>query len=426
MSKYEDLYDRIKSEIINGEIMAGAKLPSVRKAAALYSVSRTTVQNAYFALAADGFIFSEPQSGYYVSRRSVKMTEEKGTGGKSRVLYDFKSGGADKDSFEFGVWRKYMKNALRDQDRLLTYSEPQGEAQLREVLAEYIREKRNVVASAGRIIIGAGVQSLLGVLCSLIEKKGTVSFPDRSFVQGAFLFSDYGFRVDYRNKNADIIYVSPSHMNKRGDVMPNKRRMELVEHSAANHKLIIEDDYESDFQYSVSPAPSLHALAGGGNVVYMGSFSTLLLPSIRISFMVLTPELAEKYRKNIFKYNQTAAKTEQIALCQYIQDGRLKAQIRKTRRFYTSKARIFAHMLEERLPDAKIEISENALQIILTAPFSQEPEIFEKNGIAVAVEKCENETLTAILNTGPVPQKKFEEAADAIAGVLKNNSSLKS
>ena len=105
MSKYEDLYDRIKSEIINGEIKAGAKLPSVRKAATLYSVSRTTVQNAYFALAADGFIFSEPQSGYYVSRRGVKTTEEKGTGGKSRMLYDFKSGGRTKTALnsEYGA-----------------------------------------------------------------------------------------------------------------------------------------------------------------------------------------------------------------------------------------------------------------------------------------------------------------------------------
>ncbi len=419
MSKYEELYKRIKEEIISGQIKPGAKLPSVRKAAVLYAVSRTTVQNAYFALAADGFIYSEPQSGYYVSRRTAERIEDKKAGAKGRVIYDFKSGSADKNSFEFDVWRRYMKNALRDQESLLTYGEPQGEERLREVLAEYIREKRNVVSSAGRIVIGAGVQSLLSVLCSLTDKKGTVSFPDRSFVQGASLFGDYGFTVGYRNKNADIIYVSPSHMNKRGDVMPNKRRMELVELAAANHSLIIEDDYESDFQYSVSPAPSLHALAGGGNVIYMGSFSNLLLPSIRISFMVLTPELAEKYKKNIFKYNQTAAKTEQIALCQYIQDGRLKAQIRKTRRFYTSKARVFARMLEERIPAAQIEISENALQIILTAPFDKEPSIFEKNGISLNIEKYENKTITAILNTGAVPQKKFEAAADAIAEILK-------
>ena len=418
MSKYDDLYNKIKAEIINGEMKAGAKLPSVRKAGSIYSVSRTTVQNAYFALAADGFIISEPQSGYYVSYHRAGQIEEKSANKETRVLYDFKSGGADKESFEFDIWHRYMKNALRQQERLLTYGEAQGEAELREVLAEYIRDKRNVITSPSRIVIGAGVQSLLGILCSLIDKKGTVSFPDKSFVQGAGLFEDYGFDVRYRYKDAEMIYVSPSHMTKRGDVMPNKRRVELVEYSAKNNSLIIEDDYESDFQYNSMPAPSLHALAGGSNVIYMGSFSRLLLPSIRISFMVLTPELAQKYRNNIQKYNQTAAKTEQIALCQYIRDGHLKSQIRKTRRFYTAKARAFASMLTQEFENSDIEISDNALQIIMTVPFSKDIGVFEKNGIAVSVESYENGILKMIFNTGAVPQKCYKEAITALKNAL--------
>ena len=419
MGKYDELYNKIKAEIISGEIKAGAKLPSVRKAGSIYSVSRTTVQNAYFALAADGFIISEPQSGYYVSYHRAGQIEEKSADKENSALYDFKSGGADKESFEFDIWRKYMKNALRQQERLLTYGEAQGEAELREALAEYVRDKRNVITSPSRIVIGAGVQSLLGILCSLIDKKGTVSFPDRSFVQGAGLFEDYGFDVRYRYKDAEIIYVSPSHMTKRGDVMPNKRRIELVEYSAKNNSLIIEDDYESDFQYNSMPAPSLHALAGGSNVVYMGSFSRLLLPSIRISFMVLTPELAEKYKNNIRKYNQTAAKTEQIALCQYIRDGHLKSQIRKTRRFYTAKTKAFAAMLAQEFTNSKIEISENALQIIMTIPFDKNIEVFEKNGIAVSVESYESGILKIIFNTGAVPQNAFKEAINALKKALK-------
>ena len=143
-------------------------------------------------------------------------------------------------------------------------------------------------------MIGAGVQTLLAVFCSLIDNRGTVSFPDRSFVQGASLFSDYGFDVKYRNKDADIIYVTPSKMTRWGDVMPYKRRVELVAYSAKNKSLVIEDDFESDFLYNTKTTPSLHALSGGSNVVYLGSFSKLLLPAIRISFMILTEELAEK------------------------------------------------------------------------------------------------------------------------------------
>lgn len=414
MKKYDELYNTIKKEIINEQLLPGAKLPSIRKAAMIYRVSRTTVQNAYFALAADGFIISEPQSGYYIAYRKAKNSYKNTLAGRKDILYDFKNGNADKNSFEFNLWRRYMKNALRQDDKLLSYGEIQGEYELRNVLSDYIRDKRNVISSPNRIVIGAGHQSLLGILCSLIDEKKTVSFPDKSFIQGACLFSDYGFDVKYRYKDAEIIYVSPSHMNKRGDVMPNKRRIELVEYSSKNNSLIIEDDYESDFQYSTTPAPSLHALAGGENVVYISSFSNLLLPSIRISFMVLTEELAEKYEKEIYKYNQTAGKTEQIALSQYIRDGHLKAQIRKTRRFYTAKTKNFATLLSEEFKNAEIEISENALKIIMSVPFGKNTDIFEENGIAVLTESYENGILKIILNPSAVPQNMLNSAIEAL------------
>ena len=130
-------------------------------------------------------------------------------------------------------------------------------------------------------------------------------------------------------------------MTSYGDVMKTKRRLELVKHSEINHSLVIEDDYDNDFLYQSKPTPSLFALSGGGNVVYMGSFSNVLIPGIRISFMVLTKELAEKYKKNIDKYAQAASKTEQIALCQYIRDGHINTQTRKIRRLYTAKTKQF-------------------------------------------------------------------------------------
>ena len=111
------------------------------------------------------------------------------------------------------------------------------------------------------------------------------------------MFHDYGFQVDYRNKDCDIIYVSPAHMTKWGDIMPVSRRLELVNYSAAHGSLVIEDDFENEFVYLQKPTPSLFGLAGGQNVVYLGTFSRLLLPSIRISFMVLPPELSALYRK---------------------------------------------------------------------------------------------------------------------------------
>lgn len=419
MSKYNELYNRIKKEIIDRQIDYGEKLPSVRKASELYSVSRTTIQNAYFALSADGYIISEPQSGYFVSYKKPRKTaENKSTDSKNQILFDFTTDTADRDSFDFNIWRRYIKSALRQDDKLLSYSEAQGELLLREAIADYIREKRNVTASADRIVIGAGVQTLLAVFCSLIEPRGTVSFPDSSFVQGASLFSDYGFDVKYRYKDADIIYVTPSKMTRWGDVMPNKRRIELVAHSAKKNSLVIEDDFESDFLYNTKPAPSLHALSNGSNVVYLGSFSKLLLPSIRISFMILTEELAEKYKKNIFKFNQTASKTEQIALYKFINDGHLKSQIRKTRRFYTAKTKAFADELKKEFEDANIEISENALQIIMETDFDKQEEVFEQNAIKVFIDEYKNGRIKLCLNTSSISENDFKNAVKALKNAL--------
>lgn len=417
MSKYNDLYNSIKNEITSGQIEYGGKLPSVRKASAIYSLSRTTVQNAYFALAADGYIISEPQSGYYVSYKTPKANKAT-SGSESRMLaeYDFNGTAADGESFDFDVWRRHIKAALRQDQKLLTYSEPKGEKELRAAISEYIREKRNVTASPDRIIIGAGVQSLLFVLTSLLKKGSSVSFPDKSFKQGAAQFEDAGFDVHYRYKDADIIYVSPSHMTRWGDVMPNKRRIELVSYSAAHGSIVIEDDYESDFQYNSRPTPSLHALAAGSNVVYIGSFSRLLLPSIRISFMVLTEELAQIYNNNIYKFSQTASKTEQIALCGFIRDGYLASQTRKTRRFYTVKTKKLKRLLENEFKDdeTKIEISENSLQIIMRTKFNCESDIFIKNGISVFIESLENGIITLVLNPTSIPDNKLEDAVKAL------------
>lgn len=419
MSKYNELYNSIKTEILTEQISYGKRLPSVRKASELYNVSRTTVQNAYFALSADGYIISEPQSGYYVSYKKQKKTSEnKSKNNEKKILFDFTTDSADRESFDFNIWRRYIKSALRQDDKLLSYSEAQGELLLREAIADYIREKRNVTTSADRIVIGAGVQTLLSVFCSLIDKRGTVSFPDQSFVQGAGMFADYGFDVKYRYKDADIIYVTPSKMTRWGDVMPNKRRIELVAYSAQNGSLVIEDDFESDFLYNTKPTPSLHALSGGSNVIYLGSFSKLLLPSIRISFMVLTEELAEKYKNNIFRYNQTASKTEQIALYKFINDGHLKAQIRKTRRFYTAKTKAFAERLKKEFPCAKIEISENALQIIMETDFCKSEKAFEENSIKIFIDEYQNGRIKLCLNTSSIHEKDFDSAVKALKNAL--------
>ena len=299
----------------------------------------------------DGYILPKSQSGYYVSKRgnTPKKAEIKNENKqeKSNILYDFASAGVDAESFNIDIWRRYVKSALRQTEKLLFYGEPQGEYDLRKEIAKYARETRNCICTEENIVIGAGVQTLLNILCPLLKNKKSVCFDDLSYRQGTAIFTDYGFKVNNDREKSNIIYTSPSYSTRWGDIMSVKDRFDLLDFAQKNNKLIIEDDYGSEFRYFNRPTPSLQSLDGGENVVYLGTFSKLLLPSIRISFMILPQSLIGEYQKKKHLYNQTVSKADQIALCSYIRDGHLNSQIRKSRKLYMQKSKILTDLLIE-------------------------------------------------------------------------------
>ena len=421
MKKYMELYNYYRDRIVAGQLKEGDRMPSIRRTADSLGFSKTTVENAYFALQADGYILAAPQSGYFVAYHrelSAVKKEEEGylpsSRQQSNARYDLSSGDADRDSFDLKLWQRYIRNALRQEDRLCSYSDVQGEPDLREALADYIREKRNVMTSPDRIVVGAGVQVLLNMLASLITERKTVSFPDGSFDQGMSVFESYGYEVTTRNKDADIIYVCPSHMTRFGDVMPIKRRMELVSYSAARGSLVIEDDFDNDFLYASRPTPSLFALSAEGNVVYMGSFANVLLPGIRISFMVLPEPLHKAFQEKAHLFAQTASKTEQIALTGFIRDGHIKSQIRKIRRHQTAKARAFYEQLHEAMPEFDCEVSENGLQVKLTLPYTGPVDRFREKGVSVYVDSYQNGILKLMLSPSALTQAEIPLAVQAL------------
>ena len=414
---YLQVYHYYKDLIMSRRLQPGNKMPSLRKCAQELRLSRTTIESAYLQLAADGYIISKAQSGYYVTDIVEKTHEEKRALAPEETLclYDLSSSGVDKESFRFDLWQRYLKSALRQNDRLLSYGEPQGEADLRQALCDYVREKRNIVCSPEDIVVAAGVQSLLQLLCPMIRDKKTVSFPTPSFVQGSTVFEDYGFQICYRNKDSGVIYVSPAHMTKWGEIMPVSRRLELIRHASENNSLIIEDDLENEFVYLQKPTPSLFSLAGGQEVVYIGSFSRLLLPSIRISFMILPPGLTDKYRIRAALYNQTASKAEQIALCQFIRDGHLTAQTRRLKRLYSSKLKELLSVVKETFgKESKIQIGAAGTSLALTLPFSDSGEALKKKalarGLRLKILQEDRNFVTLLLSCSALPLCDFRPA----------------
>lgn len=444
---YLEVYQYYKDLILEKKLLPGSKMPSLRKSSQELKLSRTTIENAYLQLAADGYIISKAQSGYYVTSIALhkQQTKEEALDSAPRCRYDFASSGVDRESFRFDLWSRYIKSALRQDERMLTYGEAQGERDFRETLAAYIRERRNVICSPDDIVVGASVQSLLQILCPLIislypfhrpekEDAPTVSFPTPSFIQGSTVFEDFGYQVRYRNKDSDVIYVSPAHMTKWGEIMPVSRRLELLRYAAEHDSLVIEDDFENEFVYLQKPTPSLFGLSGGQGVVYIGSFSRLLLPSIRISFMVLPAPLLGAYKKKAGCYNQTASKAEQIALCQFIRDGHLAAQTRKLKRLYSQKLKLLLGAVREVFgEDCRVRIGAAGTSLALTlrvrdsisnersycgSPGEWLMRRAREHGVMVEVLRVEGEDVTVILSCSAMNAGDFVAGCRALREVV--------
>ena len=254
MKVYEKIYDYFVSDMRSGHLKAGDRMPSLRKCQDTLSVSRTSAETAYMQLAADGYIYSVEKVGFYVtdladrfsdSGKEKSVNEKNKLKTRDKIIYDLETIGTDKEVSILDLWRRYMKSALRQEERLLSYAGNQGEYDLRSEIAAYVRKNRNIICSPEDIVIGAGFQSLLSILIALIPGERSISFPTRSFTDCAETFSMAGFEVAYRNKESHVIYVTPSYMTKWGDVMTMKRRKELIEHARVNGHLIIEDDYQN-------------------------------------------------------------------------------------------------------------------------------------------------------------------------------------
>ncbi len=427
---YMQIYDYYKELIENGKMPEGTRLPSIRRCAEERNVSKTTVEQGYMCLCDDGYILPKSQSGYYVSKRgnTQKTTEKKSENNnpENEILYDFASSGVDAESFNMDIWRRYLKSALRQNERLLFYGDPQGEYDLRCEIAKYARETRNCVCTEENIVIGAGVQTLLNILCPLIKNKKSVCFDDLSYRQGTAIFNDYGFSVSDNREKSNIIYVSPSYSTRWGDVMSVRERFNLTDYAKKNNKLIIEDDYGSEFRYFNRPTPSLQGLDGGENIVYLGTFSKLLLPSIRISFMILPQRLTQVYKRKKDLYNQTVSKADQIALCSYIRDGHLNSQIRKSRKIYAQKSKFLTDLLEEKF-GKNVTILKTNSPLYVRCRFEVDMrtkelcERAEKSGILLISANTEGKMPEIAFSLATVGQISLPNAVDLLEKVVRNS-----
>lgn len=384
---YQQLYQAVREAIESGTLPLGAKMPSIRQLPEELGVSRTTVEAAYQQLCAEGYLKSWPQRGYFVAapqRRGeehpAKTTLLPAARQRVPVQYDFGTDRVDVGNADITIWKRHIRDVLNRPDSITSYGDPQGELSLREALVSYAYRARGVRTSAEQIVIGAGIQPLLTILCGLLPQK-RVAMDYEGFLQAERAFADCSMEVvrlpsDEEGLSVEAlaasgvpqVLVSPSAPTGQAAVMPPSRRFELLHWAENTGGLIIEDDYNGELRYTVRPIPALQG-AGEESTAYLGSFSKLLLPSVRVSYMVLPMWLAEKYAPRARAYNQTASKIEQLALADYIREGQLERHLRRMRKLYHRKSEVMLSCLRKVLGEkTPVFLQETSLAVVVQVP----------------------------------------------------------
>lgn len=385
---YLQLYRYIKLEIEEGRLLPDEKLPSIRNLSDKIGVSKTTVQTAYDQLLIEGYIYSKIKSGYYVSNIIMADKEDESkvisvySSAKDKSESEAQLNFHDDTSFDFIKWKKCSNYVLTYKTKeLLTESDIQGELELREEIAKYVYQSRGVYCKSDEIVIGAGVQQLIVLLCVILRKLGKtrISFENPGFILSQNIFKDYSYKTYSINlqdngidmevlqkQNPDIAYISPSHQFPTGAVMPIAKRMHVLSWAAENNKYIIEDDYDSELRYTGKPIPALKGLDKNDRVIYLGSFSSTLLPSIRISYMVMPKTIKLIYDEIKHNYTQGCSKTDQLILSKFMNEGYYQKHIRRIRRLYAEKSSYVTTLIKNKYSKS-IEVVSNSsgLYIIL-------------------------------------------------------------
>ena len=366
---YEQLYRSLAAEMRTGAISAGTRMPGKRRLAAELSVSVNTVDAAYQMLAAEGYLEARERSGFYVQEylalpprperapgTPAKPMEPEAPAGEAAppsppVRYDLSTRGVDPALFPFRTWARLQKELLYSSPELLTHGDAQGDWELRQALADYLEEYRGVQCSPQQIVVGAGLEYLLGLLAPLLPGKAAVETPgyprakqvlENNGVECCCLPVDEdGLSIEELSRSgASVCYVTPSHQFPTGVTMPAGRRAELLHWAAKRpgERYIIEDDYDSEFRFDTRPLPSLQGMAGAdGPVVYLSTCSRSLAPSIRIAYMVLPEHLLPAWRKKYRLYSGTVSRFEQQTLARFITEGYFTRHLARERVAYKAR-----------------------------------------------------------------------------------------
>jgi GntR family transcriptional regulator/MocR family aminotransferase len=367
-SLYQQLYEQVRAAIIEGRLLQGDHLPSIRRLSEDLQLSHTTVEKAYLQLSVEGYVANKPRSGYVVEhidtqflQQSHRRNEEnvaRSAESRSRdaffaedieggiARYDFSYANLQPDSFPVKLWRQLINDVLyaNTAPAMAKYGYTDQPNELSLELARYLRQTRGVDCLPEQVILQAGTDGSIATIFQLFDNKNhVIGLEEPGYATVREVAQRMGFKLvplpidqgpdaflhALRKHNPKLVFVTPSHQFPTGSVLSIDARTELLKWAGEMNSYIIEDDSCSEYRYNTSPVPSLHSLDAYNRVIYLCNVSKVLSPSLRIAYIVLPPKLLGRYFR-LFNYAHPAISLlEQQVLARFIGKGYWEQHVRR-------------------------------------------------------------------------------------------------
>ena len=395
ISAYRWLYSALRSAILEGRLQPGTRLPATRDLATQYRLSRGTIVNSVEQLKSEGYVQARTGSGTYVSktlpdellqvRSNAKAPlpprqQQRGIRAQkfsayakrvhlfpnfaSRPTRAFRPNLPALDLFPTTLWAQVAARRLRRvSTNFLMGCEPIGYLPLRQAVADYLSTSRGVNCTAEQIAIVSGAQEAFDLVARLFLNPGDrVCMENPGYLGAATVFQSLGAKIshvplddegmqlrDSTLRNARLVYVTPGHQFPLGITMSLSRRLQLLESARKSGALILEDDYDSEFRYAGRPVPALQGLDRHALVLFTGSFSKVLFPSLRLGYLVLPADFAERVSATLSITRRHAPLMEQAVLCDFITAGHFGRHLRRMRQIYAERLNVLLDSARQNL-----------------------------------------------------------------------------